>query len=259
MTSKILRAGGIILGIAAAVSLAVESSYFPVEQNVAPAISGLRALLDLIVWPFDTFLAAPFAEWTRGQGVAFELLPYWKSAFILLWLLYGTTAMSFTDADARWAAFIWAFSGVAALATILNVGWIPLSDPSVFIFAVNGWSAFYVVVLLLVWFFQRESQSWFFAYFLIIGAVGSVRYLLWSAREMPIIAEQPSPVLAMLAVTFAALGLTHVVLGAFLQDGDGDTFVEQWWRSGLTRAGLNILSVLVGAGAIIYALQRLAV
>jgi len=250
--STILRIAGILLGIAVATLFAMDGLNAPHNPASATAANGIRAFVAVITSPFEVFLVAPFVDWLHGQNVALELRDHWRAAFILLWLLNGTTANAFTETTPAWLAIIWALSGVAALVTSVAVGSVTMQDGLLFLYAVAGWSWFYAAVLVLVWLFRRESQAWFFAYFLIIGAVNTVRWLAWEAHEMPFVATLPNPILAVLAVTFAALGVANVTAGAFIQDGEGDTMIDNWLRSSLAKAGLDILMVLGGATAIIY-------
>lgn len=248
----------ISLGIAAATLIALDGFKVPVNQPCATVLDAIRVLVAVIAWPFENFVVAPVVNWLHGQNVSIDMHDHWQGAFILLWLLFGVTAKSFSDTTPVWTIVLWSVSGVCALAVSFYAGSAPLASPDLFLHATHGFFIFLTGVLLLAWFSHRESQAWIFVYFLIFFLVGSFVSLLDMAIEMPVIANLASPGLAMAAATFAVLGVANVIVGAFIQEGEGDTFWQQWFRSNLTRAGFDILAVLMGAAAMVYAAHSAA-
>jgi hypothetical protein len=242
------------LAVATATMLWVEGFKLPINQGVATVLDGVRAALAAIALPLETVAVTPLVNWLHTQNFAVDLQDHWRAAFILLWLLFGSTAKSFTDSTPAWSAVLWSISGLAALAASLFVGSASLPDPNALLFryVTFGFAAFLGFNLLLVWLEHRESQAWFFVYFLIAGVFAAARRVLLIGMDAPVLATLPSPGLAMVAIIFTLLGATNVFVGAFLQEADGETIWQRWLRSNLTRCGFDILIVIGGAGVLVY-------
>lgn len=249
--STILSYAFALLALAAAVLLAVDGLRVEVVGGAAEVLDAIRGAIAVLVWPFDVLIARPILAWLPTQNLNVEIYDHWRSLFVLLWLLFASTARAITE-ESAWGAFsVWGLAGIAALPTALVAGSVPLSGTELFEHVWSGFGLFYGCALIFVWFFRRESQSWIFAYFFNGTAAGAVASLLWSARDMPIIKAWDSPGLLILAGSIAAFAISSVVFGAILQDGEGDTFLETWLGAPLTRAGAEMLVVLAGAGAIV--------
>lgn len=240
-----------LLALAAAVVLAVDGFGIEVVGLTAEVLDAVRSAIAVLVWPLDVLVAGPILAWLPTQNLNVEMHDHWRSLFVLLWLLFASTARSFTEESAWGTFFVWGLAGIAALPTALAAGSVPLSGAELFEHVWSGFGLFYGFALIFVWFFRRESQSWIFAYFFNGTAAGTAASLLWSARDMPIIKDWESPGLLILAGSIAAFAISSIVFGAILQDGEGDTFLETWLGAPLTRAGAEILVVLAGSGAIV--------
>lgn len=265
--AAIIRIAAILLGIMSALALARDGlglRLFPFVDAIVTTYGLLLddLFLDMVLAIFEPALnlVKVWLDWN------WSLHPHWKHAFVLLWLLFSSAART---SDGLGNRFWWVWGGVCALLTSVLAGTAPLSDPLVFYWPLAGFLLFASVrntdENIGTLYRKRLPIPPFAGVAKFLAAITLFLLLILLLTLIPIglppipfFANSPSPGLATLTAFAAMVGMACVIAALIMLRGEGSTFLQKWLGDPNARLGLDILSVLGGAAAIVYLARLMA-
>lgn len=261
----ILQAAAILLGIASVLVFARDGLHFFVDQTLSYTIIVVDGWLGLVLdWPpIRSVLQSLLAALQSLLGIEFDLqlMPHWKQAFVLMWLLLRAFARATSAVTGPWtSAFRFANGFVCATAAGLMAGTVDLAHPGIFFWPLAGF--FFYLYLNCLWAALPDQPvgrrlltsiaGIFFGFLALICAVFAANFMkqetwggVWS----------PSPWMWALAALVTLVALFSLFIAARGPASAG----EHWfWRSAKSpggRMGLEILAVL-GSAALIASISQ---
>jgi hypothetical protein len=193
----------VTLGIASATLLAHSAFGMRFNEDFLLLLKVVENTVGTILFPIELLVVTPLMGWLQEQGMALNLYPHWRYAFVLLWLYFGSELRAvaplslITAGDSVGVSIAtlcrWAWAAATALTGGILAGTVPISDPAVFWWPVMS-------------------------YFLSMGGDSAILAFFWEKQVRTL---APS---AMLVATLAALALGWIVPIAL--SGQPSLF---WW------------------------------
>jgi hypothetical protein len=263
-----VRPAARLVGIACGVVLASKAFPFAFAEPVQTAVAALDGAIGLIVWPFE-LLVIKATAFLHAHGIAFEIADHWTQAFILLWLFYGATWGFWAPPDSTTEAVTqWLVSGLLALPFGILFATVPLNSGWIFVWPGIGAS---LIASARLWtggfhiFAAWGASDWLIMLGIIVALALGATYdfnispsalRVWPG-DREFFAAFSNEAFARLAGVTALAGVSMVIYGAMDVHSAGDTFVQRWANSRMTRFGFNLVTVTAGAAAVIAAALQL--
>jgi hypothetical protein len=258
---EVLRPVLILAGVASGVVLASKGFAFPSGESVQTLVAAIDGAVSFVVWPLEQVVDAA-AAWLQGQGAPVVVADHWKHAFVLLWLVYvavwGLWAPPETLAG---ASAQWLVSGGMALVAGVLFATVPLDSREIFFWPGIGTSLIITVRLWTGGFRMWVLYDWLFPVLLFLVLVATVApdLTLQGSPRLPSIwpgdreffAAFPNEAFARFWMGVALTGVLFVLYGVGDVHAEGDTLVQRWANSRITRFGFNVAVVTLAAAGIV--------
>lgn len=248
----------IALGIMSATIMARDGLGFQLVPFLDAVISAFdNAFKEIALRTFEPIIQAVFALLRDWFDWRLELHPHWKYAFVLLWLLFGSSARAWYSRQASPFRTLgrWTTAAVLSLLAGAFAGSAPLADPAVFWWSVAWFLLFLCALASMNPTFRYVSQTLpLLSFGVIFFAVGALVALKFIPVTIPFFQTSASPGLATLAAGVAAFAALFILLGArfALERDNGNSFLREWHDAIPTRIGLDTLYVLGGAATLVW-------
>jgi hypothetical protein len=261
----IFRVLGIIAGVFSLTILAWKGFHFSFGPFLLGVLEFYENQAREFFSLFEPFIKDQLAHLRAFFGWDLQLYPHWKHAFVLMWLYFGTAARVVWVAGFRgMAAILLLWGGLIAFVAGVLSGTVALdSTESNMIMAF--WPIAGIVVFRLgtaalnATFYRAAGTTWLGQFwwatlrrpvpFALFGAlalgVGT------QADKIPFVQTLPSPGLALLFVVLVYLVLEALWTGASRGRGAGSMSWQKSLNDPRTRLGLDILSVIGLASAVV--------
>jgi hypothetical protein len=242
----VVRLLTIAVGTVSAVLLARDGFNIPLNAYVdAIATAYDDAFTSIALVIFDPVIKVAFERLRDWFGIELQLLPHWKHAFVLLWLLLGADARN--DISPRAVKALGTIiAGVSALVGGALVGTAPLGDMAIYWLALVGVTLNVLGAALLALVFSGLFRAWgtLFTYLVLYGPA------IFTGTAMASQGAISSPGLASLALMIVVAAGVYIIWGLQVyrpRHERSGTFWQLLTNAPLARAGTDILAVVASA------------
>jgi hypothetical protein len=261
----IFRVLGIIAGVFSLTILAWKGFHFSFGPFLLGVLEFYEDQAREFFSLFEPFIKEQLANLRAYIGWDLQLYPHWKHAFVLMWLYFGTGArVTWAGGDRGIAAILFLCGGLIAFVAGVLSGTVALdSTASNMIMAfwpIAGVVVFRLGITALNATFSRAKGYTWLGHFWWVTRRNALRIALFGALalgigtqagKIPFVRTLPSPGLALLFALLIALALQALWFGARAQNVAGGTSWQNFLNDPRTRIGLDILSVIGLASAVV--------